>query len=109
MVDPSTASTPRAGQSEGLWGLIGSTKSDALETIGNMLDDLAASPARGRFAQDRDDDSIDRFLADKGIQPIDFAGWKRVDAYERAEGAKVGREHIKVIDPDQLRQLAHGE
>ena len=72
-------------------------------------DGLAASPARGRFAQDRDDDSIDRFLADKGIQPIDFAGWKRIDAYERAEGAKVGREHIKVIDPDQLRQLAHGE
>ena len=90
-------------------GLIGSTKSDALETIGNMLDDLAASPTRGRFAQDRDDDSIDRFLADKGIRPIDFAGWKRVDAYERAEGAKAGREHIKVIDPDQLRQLAHGE
>lgn len=90
-------------------GLIGSTKSDALETISNMLDDLASSDSHGRFAPDRADDSIDRLLASRGIRPIDFAGWKRVDAYERAEGAKVGREHIKVTDPGQLRRLAHGE
>ncbi len=90
-------------------GLIGSTKSDALETIGNMLDDLASTDAHGRFAPDRADDSIDRLLASKGIAPIDFAGWKRVDAHERAEGAKVGREHIKVTDPDRLRSLAHGK
>ena len=90
-------------------GLIGSTKSDALETIGNMLDDLASTESHGRLAPDRADDSIDRLLASKGITPIDFAGWKRVDAYERAEGAKVGREHIKVTDPDKLRSLAHGE
>ena len=38
---------------------------------------------------------------------IDFAGWKKVDAYERAEGAKEGREHKKVIDPEQMRALAH--
>lgn len=90
-------------------GLIGSTKSDALETIGNMLDDLAGSDLHGRFAPDRADDSIDRLLASREISPIDFAGWKRVDAYERAEGARVGREHIKVTNPDQLRRLAHGE
>ena len=74
-----------------------------------MLDDLASTESHGRLAPDRADDSIDRLLASKGITPIDFAGWKRVDAYERAEGAKVGREHIKVTDPDKLRSLAHGE
>ena len=47
-----------------------------------------------------------RLLAERGIRPIDFAGWKKVDAFERAEGAKEGREHKKVIEPDQMRELA---
>ena len=43
----------------------------------------------------------------RGVKPIDFAGWKKIDAFERAEGAKEGREHKKVIDPEQMRALAH--
>ena len=88
-------------------GLIGSTKSDALAIVTNMLEDLASAAEGGRVAQDRDPDSIDRLLAERGIRPIDFAGWKKVDAFERAEGAKEGREHKKVIDPEQMRELAH--
>ncbi|WEV72400.1 FAD-dependent oxidoreductase [Bifidobacterium sp. ESL0790] len=89
-------------------GLIGSTKSDALLIVGNMLQDFAADGKGGCVATDRDPESIDRLLASRGVKPIDFAGWKKVDAYERAEGAKEGREHKKVIDPDQMRDLAHG-
>lgn len=87
-------------------GLIGSTKSDALLIVGNMLQDFAADGKGGCVATDRDPESIDRLLAERGVKPIDFAGWKKVDAYERAEGAKEGREHKKVIDPDQMRDLA---
>ncbi|MDF7663173.1 FAD-dependent oxidoreductase [Bifidobacterium sp. ESL0763] len=89
-------------------GLIGSTKSDALLIVGNMLQDFAADGKGGCVATDRDPESIDRLLASRGVKPIDFAGWKKVDAYERAEGAKEGREHKKVIDPDQMRSLALG-
>ena len=88
-------------------GLIGSTKSDALAIVTNMLEDLAKAAEGGRVAADRDPESIDRLLAGRGIRPIDFAGWKKVDAFERAEGAKEGREHKKVIDPEQMRELAH--
>jgi ferredoxin/flavodoxin---NADP+ reductase len=42
------------------------------------------------------------------VKPIDFAGWKKIDTYERAEGAKEGREHKKVIEPSQMRELALG-
>ena len=88
-------------------GLIGSTKSDALLIVTNMLEDLSKAAEGGRVAADRDPESIDRLLASRGVKPIDFAGWKKVDAYERAEGAKEGREHKKVIDPEQMRALAH--
>ena len=87
-------------------GLIGSTKSDALAIVTNMLEDLAKAAEGGRVAEDRDPESIDRLLESRGVRPIDFAGWKKVDAFERAEGAKEGREHKKVIEPDQMRELA---
>ena len=48
-------------------------------------------------------------LAERGVKPSDFAGWKRIDAFERSEGAKEGREHKKVIEPEQMRALAHAE
>ena len=79
-------------------GLIGSTKSDALLIVTNMLEDLSKAAEGGRVAADRDPESIDRLLASRGVKPIDFAGWKKVDAFERSEGAKEGREHKKVID-----------
>lgn len=88
-------------------GLIGSTKSDALLIVTNMLQDLAQAGCNGRLAGDRDPQSIDRLLESRGVKPIDFAGWKKIDAFERAEGAKEGREHKKVIDPEQMRALAH--
>lgn len=90
-------------------GLIGSTKSDALLIVGHMLDDLAGEAAAGRLAPDRDPASIDRLLAQRGVRPIDFAGWKRIDGFERAQGAEEGREHKKVVEPERLRGLAHGE
>ena len=87
-------------------GLIGSTKSDALAIVTNMLEDLAKAAEGGRVAEDRDPESIDRLLESRGVKPIDFAGWKKVDTFERAEGAKEGREHKKIIEPDQMRELA---
>lgn len=87
-------------------GLIGSTKSDALETISNMLSDLASMPTKGRIASDRDELSTDRLLASKGLRPVDYSGWKRIDCYEREQGKSVGREHIKVINSEELRRIA---
>ncbi|MCH4209721.1 FAD-dependent oxidoreductase [Bifidobacterium sp.] len=90
-------------------GLIGSTKSDALLIVTNMLDDFSKDGVAGRVAPDRDPASIDRLLASRGVAAIDFAGWKRIDAFERAEGAKEGREHKKVVEPEELRRLARGK
>lgn len=92
-------------------GLIGSTKSDAMETVSNILDDLAAAPNAGRSESPEaaDDHSIVALLESRGVDFLDFAGWKRLDSYERAEGAKVDREHIKVVDPDLMRKISRGE
>ncbi|MDD6373527.1 MAG: FAD-dependent oxidoreductase [Bifidobacteriaceae bacterium] len=91
-------------------GLIGSTKSDALETVNNILDDWAASGENGRVAPKAGDEAeVIAFLRSKGLQPIGREGWDRVVAYEHAQGEKVGREHIKLVEPDQIRRVARGE
>jgi ferredoxin--NADP+ reductase len=87
-------------------GLIGSTKSDALLIVTNMLEDLAKAPDSGRLAADRDPESIDRLLAERNVKPLGFAEWKKIDAFERAQGAKENREHKKIIDPEQMRRVA---
>ena len=87
-------------------GLIGSTKSDALLIVNNMLEDLSTS---GLDAQDRDAQSIDSLLESRGVQAIDYAGWKRVDAYERELGAKEQRTRKKVVSAAELVSIALGE
>ncbi len=90
-------------------GLIGSTKSDALETVNNILSDWAGTEQKGRTAPKGTDEEVAKFLESEGLAPIDYQGWRRVDAYERAQGAKAGREHIKVTDSEQIRRIARGE
>lgn len=89
-------------------GLIGSTKSDALETVESILEDWAQSDGKGRIARNAELDIVD-LLTERGVRPLDYAAWQRVDTYEREMGAQVEREHIKVIDENQLRQIARGE
>ena len=87
-------------------GLIGSTKSDALFIVGNMLEDLAKS---GFVNIDRDPQSINKLLESRGIKAIDYAGWKRVDAYERESGAKEQRTRKKVVSTADLVKIALNE
>ncbi|MFI5062172.1 MAG: pyridine nucleotide-disulfide oxidoreductase, partial [Actinomycetales bacterium] len=81
-------------------GLIGHTKSDATETIENLLEDrdalLGTEPAS---------DDILTLLASRGVEYTTWQGWLQLDAHERALGAaselEVERERIKVVPRDE--------
>lgn len=38
---------------------------------------------------------IDRLLEERGLQPVDFAGWKRLDQLEVERGRAAGRPRVK--------------
>jgi ferredoxin--NADP+ reductase len=90
-------------------GLIGHTKSDAAETVANLLADapgLTRAPQRERSA-------VIALLADKGLPITDFDGWDRLDAHERSlgaaateAGAALARERIKVISRGEMTDVA---
>ena len=78
-------------------GLIGHTKSDALETIGCIIAD------RETWWQptNPDEQSVVDLLSAKNVKFVGWPEWLKIDAAERALGEAEGRERIKLVDrPD---------
>lgn len=95
-------------------GLIGSTKSDALQIVANMLEDLAKSSLEecesalpGRLAIDREPKSIENLLASRGVDVVDFDGWKRVEDFEVESGMAENRARKKVVSKQMLIDIAN--
>ncbi len=85
-------------------GLIGSTKSDALETVKHLVNSQADwwSPAHP------EPEAITALLDSRGVKYTDLEGWHNLDAHERALGEPEGRERIKVVPRDEMVQIARG-
>ncbi len=86
-------------------GLIGATKSDALETIEHLL---ATQPELMK-REVSDEDAIIQLLKDRGVSYTDSAGWARLDAHEISRGEKVGRPRIKVETRQGMLDVAATE
>lgn len=75
-------------------GLIGHTKSDALETIANLIAD------RSSWWQPTDpaESSVVDLLVSKNVAFVTWQDWLKVDAEELRLGAVEGRERVKLFD-----------
>ena len=81
-------------------GLIGHTKSDATETIENLVADIPnlKNPATPG--------GVLTTLEARGVQYTDWQGWLKLDAYEQSLGEKENRERIKVVDRDEQVKIS---
>jgi len=79
-------------------GLIGHTKSDAMETIKHVVHDQANwwAPAHP------DEQSVVDLLQERGVEYTDLGGWHRLDEHEKALGEPLGRVRIKVVPRDEM-------
>ena len=86
-------------------GLIGHTKSDAMETIGHLVNGQADwwSP------EDPSEEAITELLASRGVAWTDLDGWHRLDQHEIALGEPDGRARIKVVARDEMVRVSRGE
>jgi ferredoxin--NADP+ reductase len=84
-------------------GLIGHTKSDALETIGNLIADKSTwwQPAQPS------EDSIIELLEGKGVEFVTWADWLRIDHEETRLGSLEGRERVKLFDRGEIGRLVN--
>ncbi|QPK94009.1 FAD-dependent oxidoreductase [Actinomyces sp. zg-332] len=94
-------------------GLIGSTKSDAQQTIANLVEDYNAGylQASGEVGAD----VITTLLDGRGVKYTTWHGWELLDAYERELGDKytsehgVERERIKVVSREAMTAISRDE
>ncbi|MFM9919723.1 FAD-dependent oxidoreductase [Lacisediminihabitans sp. H27-G8] len=79
-------------------GLIGHTKSDAMETIKHVVNDQANwwAPTHP------DEQSVVDLLVERGVEFTDLSGWHRLDEHEKALGEPTGRARIKVVPRDEM-------
>ncbi|PRZ13129.1 FAD-dependent oxidoreductase [Nesterenkonia sandarakina] len=88
-------------------GLIGHTKSDAAETIGNLLEDLPH--LSDLEASDAD---VVELLQERGVQTTSWDGWLALDAHEQRLGTQhqladgSSRERVKVVSREDMVQIS---
>ena len=83
-------------------GLIGHTKSDAIETIAQIIEDKnnwwqPASPS---------EDSITELLTSRKIDFVGWPEWLRIDAEEKRLGEAQERERIKLVEREDFLAIA---
>jgi ferredoxin--NADP+ reductase len=90
-------------------GLIGHTKSDASETIANLVEDAdALYEASIAGPEQLSPDNILRLLKERGVDVVEWRDWEVLDAHERALGEPQGRERVKVVPRDEMINIALG-
>jgi ferredoxin--NADP+ reductase len=85
-------------------GIIGTNKKDATETVESLLEDVR--DGRVVHADDATAEAVDVLLAERGVQPVLYAGWVGIDELERAAGEKLGRPRVKLRTWDELLEAA---
>ncbi|MGQ7311841.1 MAG: pyridine nucleotide-disulfide oxidoreductase [Microbacterium sp. 69-10] len=88
-------------------GLIGHTKSDAMETVQHLINDQGS----WWHPEDPSDEAIPALLAERGVQWTDLDGWHRLDAHEIAlgEAHESTRERVKLVPRDEMVRVSRGE
>ena len=79
-------------------GLIGHTKSDAMETIKHVMNDQA----NWWTPEHPDEQSVVELLESRGVEFTNLDGWHRLDEHERGLGEPVGRVRIKVVPREEM-------
>lgn len=85
-------------------GLIGHTKSDAMETIAHVL----ADQATWWTPEDPEEGSIVDLMDSRGIEYTTAEGWTKLDEYEQKLGEPEGRARIKVVDRETMLKASRG-
>jgi ferredoxin--NADP+ reductase len=82
-------------------GIIGTNKKCAVGTVASLVEDQQAG-----LLTDADGTAIDAVLAGRGVQAVDIAGWRAIDAQERERGSLQGRARETVWSREDLLEIA---
>ncbi|SPM30579.1 NADPH-dependent glutamate synthase beta chain or related oxidoreductase, partial [Mycobacterium terramassiliense] len=86
-------------------GVIGTNRACAAETVAHLMADFD----HGKLARNVSSaDGLHALLAQRGLAPLDWNHWQRIDAEERRSGTKTGRPRVKIVDIAHMLDAAQG-
>ena len=85
-------------------GIIGTNKKDAVQTVASLLADAVAGTLPAPATPTAE--AVDALLAERGVEVVTTAGWRSIDAAERALGATRGRDRTTIHDTADLLAAA---
>ncbi|XP_068769524.1 NADPH:adrenodoxin oxidoreductase, mitochondrial isoform X2 [Struthio camelus] len=85
-------------------GVIITTMNDSFDTAQSVLEDLQAgvldvSASRDGFG------TVGSILRSRGVRPVSFSDWEKIDAAEVTRGKAAGKPREKIVDPEEMLQL----
>uniref|UniRef100_A0A8C8VMA5 NADPH:adrenodoxin oxidoreductase, mitochondrial n=1 Tax=Pelusios castaneus TaxID=367368 RepID=A0A8C8VMA5_9SAUR len=85
-------------------GVIVTTMNDSFDTAQSVLEDLQSgllnlSDSKEGF------ECVRSILHSRGVQPVTFSDWEKIDAAEVARGRLVGKPREKIVDFQEMLQL----
>ncbi|SPT63226.1 MULTISPECIES: FAD-dependent oxidoreductase [Actinomadura] len=84
-------------------GVVGTNKSDAAETVRNLLDDLAGAETAPKH-------TIEELLESRGLRVVTYDDWLKLDAAEIALGESLDRgERVKLARWEAMTSACRGE
>ncbi|MBR5951400.1 MAG: FAD-dependent oxidoreductase [Actinomycetaceae bacterium] len=89
-------------------GLIGSTKSDAKETIDNLVADARKGKLAATGAANGGEGAL-ALLDTRSVRYTTWNGWELLEAFEKELGSAEGRERIKVVERETMTAVSRGE
>ncbi|XP_068119301.1 NADPH:adrenodoxin oxidoreductase, mitochondrial isoform X1 [Hyperolius riggenbachi] len=85
-------------------GVIATTMTDSFDTAQSLLEDIksgtlsCSNPRPGAS-------TVRELLLLRGVQPVSFSDWEKIDAVETARGIEVGKPREKILDPEEMLEL----
>jgi ferredoxin/flavodoxin---NADP+ reductase len=86
-------------------GLIGHTKSDAIETIASLIADRKS----WWLPEHADEQQIPKLLESRSVDFVGWPQWLIIDAEEKRLGKNQDRERIKIVEREDFLKVARGE
>ncbi len=85
-------------------GVIGTNKKCAQETVDVLLEDARDGrlPETGTLSAEEVAEALHQRVA----RLVEYAGWEAIDSHERAQGESQGRPRVKLIDVEEMLDVA---
>jgi ferredoxin--NADP+ reductase len=86
-------------------GLIGHTKSDAIETIAQIIEDKN----NWWNPEHPEDSSVTELLQERKVEYVGWPNWLLIDAEEKRLGSVENRERVKLVERNDFMKVSKGE